>query len=490
MPQKLVRFFAILGCGVAIAIALTASFATIVKADTTNPNNPTTCEFQPLPADRSPTTDNIIFKDNPDSITKDNSFVGLHRWNQNQWPGVDYLANTTVAFKNGGVVSWVGYDGAGGGNSIIIDGQGACKGWRQFFGHLGYDPTTIFSVGQSVSPDEIVGRPGCSGYESNCNDLGEKIPAHNHVTLGYWSNVFNFQDKTVIDSVDGFWWIHPSRVEGISSSITTLANTEDTGYSYQTEYISGKPPSVDSLIKVNGIEQLLASSFIFQKIIIVLTAAMAVVTLIGIFYSHYFRESTAPYAIVIVLVFAAFIAVQKVYAINITSFSPPRESVEVDSHEVDHDSYATTYNAPATPITNADCSLSSTFPEKILRWCGLIETYARAYDLEPKLVASVMLQESGGNELAISKSGAIGLLQVMPRDGKAAEFICANGPCFAERPNIEELKDPEFNIKYGTQMLAGLIDRLGSVRDGLKSYGPRDVDYYYADIILAIYDNH
>jgi hypothetical protein len=81
-------------------------------------------------------------------------------------------------------------------------------------------------------------------------------------------------------------------------------------------------------------------------------------------------------------------------------------------------------------------------------------------------------------------------MQVMPRDGLAANFWCVNGPCFASRPSIEELQDPAFNIEYGTRMISGLIERTGSVRDALKSYGPKDVGYYYADIVLSIMDNH
>ena len=81
-------------------------------------------------------------------------------------------------------------------------------------------------------------------------------------------------------------------------------------------------------------------------------------------------------------------------------------------------------------------------------------------------------------------------MQVMPRDGIAASFECINGPCFASRPTIEELLDPGFNIQYGTHMLAGLITRLGSLREALKAYGPMDVGYHYADNVLSIYENY
>ena len=111
-------------------------------------------------------------------------------------------------------------------------------------------------------------------------------------------------------------------------------------------------------------------------------------------------------------------------------------------------------------------------------------------DLKPDLVAALIWQESGGNPTAYSKSGAVGLMQVMPRDGIASSFKCINGPCFANRPSISELQKPNFNIKYGTGMLAGLLNKYGSIREALKFYGPMDVGYYYADKVLGIFNSH
>ena len=135
------------------------------------------------------------------------------------------------------------------------------------------------------------------------------------------------------------------------------------------------------------------------------------------------------------------------------------------------------------------CDVSSSYPESILQWCQLITKYTNKYNLDANLIAAVMLQESGGNPQAYSSSGAVGLMQVMPHDGLAAGFQCSAGPCFANRPSIEELQDPEFNIDYGTRMLASLVDKYGNVKDALKSYGPANVGYYYADKVLAIYNN-
>lgn len=136
----------------------------------------------------------------------------------------------------------------------------------------------------------------------------------------------------------------------------------------------------------------------------------------------------------------------------------------------------------------ASCSMT-TLPEAIQPWCIQIESAAKKYDVPAKLIAAVMMQESGGQPEVISSSGAVGLMQVMPSDGIAASFMCANGPCFASRPTTEELLDPVFNIDYGVKMLAGLLERYSNERDALKAYGPYNVEYYYADKVLAIKEN-
>jgi soluble lytic murein transglycosylase-like protein len=136
------------------------------------------------------------------------------------------------------------------------------------------------------------------------------------------------------------------------------------------------------------------------------------------------------------------------------------------------------------------CQVSLSFPIEILQWCTIITEGAIQNSLPADLLAALILQESGGDASAYSGSGAVGLMQVMPRDGIAADFECINGPCFADRPTIEELQDPSFNVEYGSRMLSGLISTLGSQREALKAYGPMDVDYSYADRVLAIYERY
>lgn len=139
---------------------------------------------------------------------------------------------------------------------------------------------------------------------------------------------------------------------------------------------------------------------------------------------------------------------------------------------------------------NSNCKISDRYPENIRQWCEMITKHSIRNNLDPDLIAALIWQESGGNPTAYSKSGAVGLMQVMPRDGIAKSFMCANGPCFVNRPSIAELQKPNFNVKYGTNMLAGLVNKYGDTREALKYYGPMDVGYYYADKVLGIFNSY
>lgn len=126
--------------------------------------------------------------------------------------------------------------------------------------------------------------------------------------------------------------------------------------------------------------------------------------------------------------------------------------------------------------------------QKTRGWCRQIATASKTNGLDPQLVAAIIWWESGGDPLAYSSSGAVGLMQVMPKDGIASDFKCTNGPCFENRPNIAELEDAAFNIEFGTRMFAGLVHEYGSAREALVAYGPMNVGYYYADRILSLYE--
>ena len=141
-------------------------------------------------------------------------------------------------------------------------------------------------------------------------------------------------------------------------------------------------------------------------------------------------------------------------------------------------------------ISVSNSKLNTKYPQSIQRWEDEIIVSANSYGLDPDLLGAVMLQESGGQPSVISKSGAVGLMQIMPRDGIAANFKCGDHPCFINRPLKNELLDPDYNIAYGARFLSGLINKFGSTREALKAYGPMDIGYYYADTVLSIYSSH
>ena len=137
------------------------------------------------------------------------------------------------------------------------------------------------------------------------------------------------------------------------------------------------------------------------------------------------------------------------------------------------------------------CRVSGDFPPQVLRWCDSITRYAEQNGFSPDLIAALIWHESGGNPKAYSVDGAVGLMQVMPRDGKAANFQCKKGACFQDRPTIAELQEPDFNIQYGTQLLRQYQQKFsGDLREALKAYGPLKSGYSYADTILAIYQQY
>jgi hypothetical protein len=159
-----------------------------------------------------------------------------------------------------------------------------------------------------------------------------------------------------------------------------------------------------------------------------------------------------------------------------------------DQTEMEPGSSSSPSNEIVQEINNTDsdslegennCTISNAFPQDVRQWCEQIMRHAKKNGLDPDLIAALIWQESGGNPSAYSKSGAVGLMQVMPRDGIAASFQCVNGPCFTNRPTIKELEKPNFNIKYGTGMLAGLLNKYGDLREALKFYGPMNVGYYF-----------
>ncbi len=124
--------------------------------------------------------------------------------------------------------------------------------------------------------------------------------------------------------------------------------------------------------------------------------------------------------------------------------------------------------------------------DKTLSYCNQIRKASQETGIDHKIVAALILWESGGNSDSFSSDGAIGLMQVMPRDGIAANFYCGDSPCFSNRPTTKELLDPTFNIEYGASLLRENIDSWGSLQEGLHHYGPANTPY--EDYVYKILD--
>lgn len=92
-----------------------------------------------------------------------------------------------------------------------------------------------------------------------------------------------------------------------------------------------------------------------------------------------------------------------------------------------------------------------------------------------RVVAAVIIVESTCRPGIVSSEGAVGLMQVVPRVWHVPDY---------------QLKDPEFNIQKGTEILTAYIRRHG-VREGLHRYngigeGCDACDSAYPDKVLTV----
>jgi len=97
----------------------------------------------------------------------------------------------------------------------------------------------------------------------------------------------------------------------------------------------------------------------------------------------------------------------------------------------------------------------------------MINRFSRQHHLHPALIRAVIKAESDFDPLAVSRAGAVGLMQLMPQT--------------AVRMEVQDLYDPEDNIGGGTKYLRQLLDRFrGNLPLALAAYnaGEQVVDRY------------
>jgi hypothetical protein len=127
--------------------------------------------------------------------------------------------------------------------------------------------------------------------------------------------------------------------------------------------------------------------------------------------------------------------------------------------------------------------------ERMAVWEDKLQELCGQYEVDPHLARAVMKMESGGNPNAISRAGAIGLMQLMPGTAKGLGV---------------DPKDPHRNLEGGIKYLAQLSDKYnGDLVKALAAYnaGSGRVDSYggvppfpetqrYVKNVLALYQKY
>jgi soluble lytic murein transglycosylase-like protein len=99
-----------------------------------------------------------------------------------------------------------------------------------------------------------------------------------------------------------------------------------------------------------------------------------------------------------------------------------------------------------TPINPSSTYAAKVFmpsQEDIQKYANIIQTASKAYGVEPSLVHAVISAESAYNQYAVSRTGAMGLMQLMPDT--------------ARRYGVQNMMDPTENIHGGVRYLADLL---------------------------------
>lgn len=95
----------------------------------------------------------------------------------------------------------------------------------------------------------------------------------------------------------------------------------------------------------------------------------------------------------------------------------------------------------------------------------IVRGHARNYGLDPAFLAAVIYSESKFDPHARSRSGAVGLMQLLPETAKGIAQRTGGS-----RFRVADLDDPELNIRYGAWYLRHLLDKYDHVRLALAAY--------------------
>ncbi len=89
--------------------------------------------------------------------------------------------------------------------------------------------------------------------------------------------------------------------------------------------------------------------------------------------------------------------------------------------------------------------------KRAMQWMPISEKAGAAWGVSPRLVTAIIAVESGGNPSLVSKSNAVGLMQLKASTA-GREVYRHMG--WSGQPSTSELKNPERNISMGTAYLS------------------------------------
>jgi len=119
---------------------------------------------------------------------------------------------------------------------------------------------------------------------------------------------------------------------------------------------------------------------------------------------------------------------------------------------------------PQTKVARANNRYSEVDHAELNSW---VSRYSDEFGVDPDLVRAVIHAESDYNYMAVSRAGAMGLMQLMPGT--------------ADHVGVNDAFDPEANVRGGTKYIAMMLDRFqNNVKLAVAAYnaGPENVVKY------------
>ncbi len=89
--------------------------------------------------------------------------------------------------------------------------------------------------------------------------------------------------------------------------------------------------------------------------------------------------------------------------------------------------------------------------KRAMQWMPISEKAGAAWGVSPRLITAIIAVESGGNPTLVSKSNAVGLMQLKASTSGLDVYRYMG---WSGQPSTSELKNPERNISMGAAYLS------------------------------------